>query len=169
MDPRFLQEQIRKIVGPTIARLGYDLVAIEWIGGRSGAVLRLSIDRPGGITAEDCALVSERISPELDEADPIEHAYQLEVSSPGIDRPVQRMSDFERFIGYRCRFKLSAGAPRRRCTGAIRSVEKEPVSIVNVEVDGKVLALSFEQIERAHLVLDLAEYQHLAEDSGHDE
>jgi ribosome maturation factor RimP len=172
MDNRVLESQIRDLVAPTVERLGFDLVAVEWIGGRGAATVRVSIDRPvgvrGGISADDCGEVSARISPILDEADPVDGAWHLEVSSPGIERPVQRAEDFARFVGYRARIRASAGAQRRRCTGVIQSIEGDPPS-VTVVVDGVDVVLPLDLIERAHLVLSLEEFQQLAEESGHDE
>ncbi len=168
MENRVLEEQIREIIEPTVMRLGFDLVAVEMVGGQGKPTLRVSIDHPGGIGGDECALVSERISPELDEKDPIDGAYYLEVSSPGIERPVQRVSDFQRFVGYRVRMRNGAGAPRRRCTGTISQVAGEP-PVVTVLVDGQEIAIPFDTIDRAHLVLTLEEYQKLAEDPRHDE
>jgi ribosome maturation factor RimP len=82
MDQHSLQPKIRALAEATVARLGFDLVAVEWVGGRRGPILRLSIDAPGGVNAEDCARVSDAVSPLLDAADPIEVPYHLEVSSP---------------------------------------------------------------------------------------
>ncbi|MEQ1504421.1 MAG: ribosome maturation factor RimP [Myxococcota bacterium] len=163
MDPNALQLQIRTLVEPTVARLGFDLVAVEWSGGRTGPLLRLSIDAPGGVSAEDCATVSEQVSPLLDASDPVPSAYTLEVSSPGIDRPVQRRADFERFVGYRVRLRLFEGPPRRRYVGVIGPIEGEELL---VSVDGAEHRIPLDQIERAHLVLDLDEYQRLGAASG---
>lgn len=159
MDPRALQRRIREIVEPTVVRLGFDLVAVEWVGGRRGT-LRLSIDKAGGVGADDCALVSRRLSPLLDEADPIAAAYDLEVSSPGIDRPVQRPDDFRRFAGHRVRVRAEEGLPRRRWTGTLLGLRDHDVL---VEVEGVEHAIPFDVIEAAQLVLDLEAYQKLAE------
>ncbi len=171
MDNRVIESQVREILAPTVERLGFDLVAVEWIAGRP-ATLRVSIDRPpgvrGGISADDCGEVSHRLSPVLDETDPIEAAYHLEVSSPGIERPLQRPEDFVRFVGYRARVRCSAGAPRRKATGVIQGFGGEPRTLTLV-VDGAEVALPLDLIERAHLVLTIAEFQQLAEESGHDE
>lgn len=160
MDAFALQQQIRTLAEPTVARLGFDLVAVEWMGGRQGRLLRLSIDAPGGVTAEDCARVSEQLSPLLDAADPIDGSYHLEVSSPGIDRPVQRRTDFVRFQGYRVRLKLLEGPPRRRYTGVIGPVDGDELLL---SVDGQEHRIPLDLVEQAHLVLDLQEYQKLAE------
>lgn len=165
MNPLDLQHQVRELVEPSIERLGYELVAVEWLTGQQGRILRLSIDRPGGISPQDCATVSEAISPVLDESDPIASRYHLEVSSPGIDRPIQLARDFTRFTGYRAKLKLIEGPPRRRYTGALRGLDGDEVLI---EVDGTEHRVALDTIERAHLVLDLDEFQKLAE-ARHDD
>jgi ribosome maturation factor RimP len=160
VDPRTLEQQIRTLVEPTVLRLGFDLVAVEWASDRQGRVLRLSIDAPGGVSAQDCADVSEQLSPLLDAVDPISSSYHLEVSSPGIDRPVQRRQDFERFRGYRVKIRLSEGPPRRRYVGVIGPIDGDELLL---SVDGQEHRIPLDLIERAHLVLDLDEYQKLAE------
>ena len=160
MLPTELVQRVRDLVEPSIGRLGFDLVAVEWLGDTRGPILRLSIDGPKGIDAKDCAQVSRYIEPVLDEADPIDSAYKLEVSSPGIDRPVQRLTDFQRFEGYRVKIRLEEGHPRRRYTGRLAGVDGDEI---HVEVDGAVHVLRHDTIQRAHLVLDLDEYQKLGE------
>lgn len=162
MDALELRDRIRALTEPTLARLGFDLVAVEWTGARKGRVLRLSIDAPAGVDADDCARVSEQLSPLLDAADPIDGSYHLEVSSPGIERPVQRRSDFERFRGYRVKIKLVEGPPRRRYTGVIGPLDGDELL---VSVDGTEHRIPLDTVESAHLVLDLDEYQKLAEES----
>lgn len=160
MDPLTLQSKIRALVEPTVERHGFGLVAVEWVGGREGRILRLSIDAPGGVNAEDCARISDQLSPLLDADDPIDAPYHLEVSSPGIERPVQRRSDFERFRGYRVKIRLLEGPPRRRYVGTIGPLDGDEVL---VHVDGEDHRIPLDLIERAHLVLDLDEYMKLAE------
>lgn len=166
MDASDLQHRIRQLLEPAVERLGFDLVAVEWLGAQHGRVLRLSVEKSGGVSAGDCTRVSHYVSPVLDEADPIASAYVLEVSSPGIDRPVQRFADYQRFIGFRVKIRLVDGHPRRRYTGRIVQVEDQ---LVHVEVDGVVHPVAFEAIERANLVMDLDEYQQLAEVSNDDQ
>jgi ribosome maturation factor RimP len=160
MHPSELRGEIRRLVESTIERMGFELVAVEWTSNGRRPLLRLSIDAPGGVGADDCAAVSHRINPVLDAADPISSAYALEVSSPGIDRAVQRLKDFERFTGYRCRIKLEEGLPRRRYTGTLRGVDGEDVRI---EVDGEEHVLAFASIDAANLVLTLEEYERLGQ------
>jgi ribosome maturation factor RimP len=159
VSARSLEQQIRTLIEPTVIRLGFDLVAVEWSGSRQGPVLRVSIDAPSGVNAEDCALVSEHLSPLLDAADPISSSYNLEVSSPGIDRPVQRREDFERFAGYRIRIQLSEGPPRRRYLGVIGPLDGDELLLT---VDGAEHRIPLDLVERAHLVLNLQEYQALS-------
>ncbi len=157
-----LQNKIRALIEPTVARLDYDLVAVEWIADTRGGMLRISIDqlKPGlgGIGASDCAKVSHHVSQLLDETDPIESNYFLEVSSPGIERPVQRASDFAKFAGYRAKVRLAEGQPRRRFTGKLVGAEGNDVKI---QVDGQEYTFPADAVERAHLVLDLEEFERI--------
>lgn len=160
MDSHTLQTKIRELTEATVERLGFDLVAVEWVGTRRGPLLRLSVEAVDGVTADDCARISEHLSPLMDADDPIEGSYNLEVSSPGIDRPVQRPEDFERFEGYRVKIRLSEGPPRRRYTGVIGPLEDGELLL---HVDGREHRIPLDLVERAQLVLDLDEYQRLAE------
>lgn len=150
-----LRRRIREIVEPTIERLGCTLVAVEFTGDRRGPILRLYLDRPGGIGVDDCKRVTHAVSPELDVEDPIEGSYNLEVSSPGMDRPVERRRDFEQFRGYRAKVRLGPGSERRRYTGTLGGIEDDDVLI---DVDGTTFRLPFDRIDRVRLVLDLDEY-----------
>jgi ribosome maturation factor RimP len=160
LDAIDLRKTVRDLLEPTVVRAGYDLVAVEWLGSRRGPTLRLSIDGPNGVTAEACGLITQKVSPLLDEADPVAGRYFLEVSSPGIDRPVQRQSDFLRFVGYRVKIRLIDGPPRRRYSGTICAVEGDDLVVT---VDGADHRIPFDTIERANLELTLDEYQSLAE------
>ena len=159
MQPFDLQHRVRDLVEATIQRMGFDLVAVEWTtSGRIG-LLRLSIDGSGGITASDCATVSRAVEPLLDADDPIQGRYRLEVSSPGIERPVQRLQDFERFRGYKLRLRLEKGPPRRRYTGVLEGVDGDEVLL---RADDTLHRFHQDTIERAHLDLTLEEYQALS-------
>ncbi|HJN77963.1 MAG TPA: ribosome maturation factor RimP [Myxococcota bacterium] len=154
------QGEIFELLQPTIARTGFELVAVEMtsVGGRR--TLRVSVDKSVGMTGNALASLSRQLSPLLDAEDVISGGYDLEVSSPGIERPVQRRDDFARFAGYSIKITLDAGQGRRRFKGVLRGIEED---LVAVDVDGVVHELSFERIERANLVLDLDEYQRLGE------
>lgn len=170
MSTRELEHKIREITEPTVTRRGFELVAVEWLGGEHGGTLRLSIDGPQGVSAENCAQMSHHLSPLLDEADPISGHYRLEVSSPGIDRPVQRTSDFVRFQGYRVKIRLVPGPPRRRYTGTLVGVEGDFLRVLAEEQEHLI---SLEDIEMAKLVLDLDEFAALAhsqvQENAHDD
>ena len=157
-----LQNKIRALIEPTVVRLGYDLVAVEWVADTRGGMLRISIDHAtpgsGGIGAGDCAKVSHHLSQLMDEADPITSAYFLEVSSPGIERPVQRLSDFAKFAGYRAKVRLTEGHPRRRFAGKLLGADGDNVKI---QVDSQEYTFPADAVERAHLVLDLEEFERI--------
>jgi ribosome maturation factor RimP len=159
MNPQKLRQRVREILEPSLQRMGFDLVAVELVAGRR-ATLRLSIDGPEGVSIGDLSRITHRVSPLLDEADPMPGSYDLEVSSPGIDRPVQRLVDFQRFVGFRARVVLEEGLPRRRYTGRLSGVEGD---VVKIEVDGLECELPFDQIEKAQLVLDLEEFERLGQ------
>lgn len=142
-------EPLLKIVGPAVTGLGYELVGVEYQPQPRNSVLRVYIDQPEGITVDDCERVSHQLSGVLDVEDPIRGHYTLEVSSPGLDRPLFTAEQFERFAGNRVRIRL--GAPldgRRNFTGRLCGVENGNVVI---EVDGDETHLPLESIDQARL------------------
>jgi len=168
MDAYALRHKVRDVVESAVQRAGFDLVAVEWTGNPAGkAVLRLSIDQEpgvgGGVSAGDCARVSRTIEPLLDAADPVKGSYILEVSSPGIERPVQRLADFARFKGYRARIRLEPGPPRRRFTGELLGTRGDDVLI---SVDGQEHDFHVDTIERAHLDLSLDQFEALGKEGA---
>jgi ribosome maturation factor RimP len=142
-----LVQLIRGAVEP----MGYELVGVEYLSqGRGGSLLRVYIDHVNGITVDDCADVSHQISGVLDVEDPIKENYSLEVSSPGLDRPLFFKEDFERFSGSRVSVKLRVKLhDRRRFEGVLNGVEGDEVL---VNVDGEEYALPLDQIDKARLV-----------------
>jgi ribosome maturation factor RimP len=161
-DPRLIVEQgvaarVAAIVEPVLVDLGYRLVR-ERISGLEGCTVQVMAEHPDGtMTVHDCEKVSRALSPVLDVADPIERGYRLEVSSPGMDRPLVRRSDFERFAGHRLKVELAiALAGRRRFRGALMGVEGECARIRREDTaagePGEV-ALRFEEMAEARLVL----------------
>lgn len=150
---------LRALAEPVVERLECELVAIE-LGGSGSKVLRFSVERPGGATIEDCAKISRQLSPVLDVADLISSAYQLEVSTPGMERPVQRAKDFAYFQGCTVRIKTFGSDGRRRITGVILGVTDGSVA---VDLGGEVRNFPVEEIERANLVLDLDQYARMGE------
>jgi ribosome maturation factor RimP len=98
-----IRDRFRALAGPILADLGLELVEVEFRRESHGWVLRLYMDKPGGVTLDDCQRVSEELSDHLDVEDPVGHPYHLEVSSPGLDRPLTRDEDFTRFAGQEIR------------------------------------------------------------------
>ncbi len=136
---------------PVIESMGYELVGIEFIGGGGHGTLRVYIDRDEGVSVDDCALISHQISAILDVEEPIQQAYDLEISSPGIDRPLFKIEDYERFAGHTAKIKLAVALEgRKNFRGELLGVA-DP-GLVKIEVDGELFDLPYADIARANLV-----------------
>lgn len=130
--------------------MGYEFVGVEQAGVGAGTILRVYIDSTDGIMLDDCQKVSRQLSALLDVEDPISGSYTLEVSSPGLDRPLMKLEDFQRFAGEEARIKLGrAVLGRRNFTGQLRGIEGETVLL---EMDQEIYDLPYADIERARLV-----------------
>jgi ribosome maturation factor RimP len=141
--------ELRRLIAPTVESMGFELVGVEFKGGQH-ALLRLYIDAEDGVSVDDCALVSHQVSGLLDVEDPIPGQYDLEVSSPGLDRPLFRAEDYARFAGQRVRVRTDVPVlGRRNFSGLLQGLEGDQVI---VEVDGEAYALPLDQIEQARLV-----------------
>ena len=139
-DKRLISEngvaaRVAAIVEPVIEDLGFNLVRVQ-VTGTNGCTVQIMAERPDGtMSVADCETVSRAISPVLDLEDPISTAYYLEVSSPGIDRPLVRASDFERWNGYEAKIEMAVPvAGRKRFRGVIRGVEGEAVNLELADV-----------------------------------
>ena len=144
-----LREQLTALIEPVVERLGFELVELEYGAGRGHALLRLFIDREGGITVDDCTRVSREVSALLDVEDPIPTAYTLEVSSPGFDRLLRTRAHFGRFVGSRVFVELKEPrAGRRRYTGTLLTVDDAGIAL---EVDREHVAVAFDEIGKARL------------------
>ena len=145
--------RLEAYAAPLLTDLGMELVEIQFRREGQGWVLRFFIDKEGGITVDDCASVSREISAYLEVEDCIGHAYVLEVSSPGLERPLKRPQDFTRFAGRRVRVKLRQDSGMGKVlTGTLLGLEGEEIVLL---VDDKTkLTLRKEQISRARLTLD---------------
>jgi ribosome maturation factor RimP len=167
MDDRRLEvesgpaRRVAGIIEPTLQSMGFRLVRVKF----SGGILQVMAERPdGSMTVDDCAALSRAISPVLDVEDPIPSSYTLEVSSPGIDRPLVRLEDFERWTGHLARIELKAPLPseagfgsRRRFRGVIDGVSGEAIKLA-LPPDGNLgeatqVELGFDDIADAKLVL----------------
>src|SRR5436189_3842150 len=128
-EPRLIAEQgiaarVAAISEPVLDGIGYRLVRVK-IFGADGCTVQIMAERPDGtMTVEDCEAASRALSPVLDVADPIDRAYRLEISSPGIDRPLVRRSDFERYFGHLVKIDMAvAHEGRKRFRGMLGAVE----------------------------------------------
>ncbi len=145
-----LIDNLQDKLEPAVIGLGYDLLCVELQGTGTDAVLRLYIDSAKGIGVEDCARVSREVSALLDVDDPIESAYRLEVSSPGLDRPLVKPQHFNDYLGQDAKIKLRVPCEgRRNFRGKLLACDED---VVAVEVDGQRIDLPFADIERARLV-----------------
>lgn len=138
------------MIEPAVTGLGYELVDVQASNG--GRMLRLFIDKPGGISVEDCATVSRHLTRVL-AVEGVDYE-RLEVSSPGLDRPLRKGSDFARFAGHRADVRMRTPDPsgRRRFVGVLRGAEAGRLSI---ELDGHTIGLDLADVERARLVPEL--------------
>jgi len=146
-----MDERVAQIITPVIEDMGFELVRIRLMGGEM-KTLQIMADKPqGGIEVDDCADISNAVSAVLDVEDPISDAYNLEVSSPGIDRPLTRLKDFEMFEGYEAKLETHDMIDgRRRFKGELAGVEGTEV-LINVE-EGTI-GLEFDWLSDAKLVL----------------
>jgi len=136
---------------PLLADMGMELVEIQFRREGHGWVLRLFIDKEGGVAIDDCAAVSREIGAYLEVEDLIDHAYHLEVSSPGLERPLKKREDFVRFIGKLARIKLKEPvAGQRVLIGTLQGMEGEAVVLA---LDGETVRVDMENISKARLTL----------------
>jgi len=143
--------ELRKLIEPAVTALGFELVGVELIRAR-GSVLRVYIDHADGIGVNDCKAVSHQVSGLLDVEDPIRGEYTLEVSSPGLDRPLYQARDFERFAGHEVSLRLFAPVEgQRKFKGVLAGMRDDQVV---VQMDDKELAVTLDEIDQARLVPD---------------
>ncbi|MBD3803379.1 ribosome maturation factor RimP [Thioclava marina] len=150
-----IDRRLAEIVTPVIEGLGFELVRLRLQGGKT-ATLQIMADRPeGGIVVDDCAAISTAVSAALDVEDPIEDKYTLEVSSPGIDRPLTRLKDFDIWEGYEAKIETTEPIDgRKRFKGILRGTEGDE-ALIEIEDQGEevVIGLNFDLLADAKLVL----------------
>lgn len=154
--------EIANLLGPTVEALGLELLGVEYLPAPGSATLRLYIDVPLAeqperiVNIDDCERVSREVSAQLDVEDPISGNYTLEVSSPGVDRPLFTLEQFARHLGESAKVGLKlAQDGRRRLQGAIVAVD-EAAGTVTFEVDGRPLVAAFDNIDKARIMPDWA-------------
>lgn len=151
MDIQSLSAAVEKLLRPVIEDQGYELVDLQLRSEAGRWVLRLLVDRPGGITLDECARVSREVGPHLDVADLLPFRYALEVSSPGIKRPLKRPEDFLRFAGQRIEvFTVEPLEGRKAFRGVARGLDAEG-NVVLEDADERLVAIPVASIRRANL------------------
>jgi ribosome maturation factor RimP len=161
-EPRLVVEpgvaaRLSLIATPVLQQMGYRLVRIR-ISGEAGCTVQIMAERPdGSMQIDDCEAISRALSPVLDIADPIDRAYRLEISSPGIDRPLVRRSDFERYAGHLVKVEMAvAHQGRKRFRGTLNGVEGDRVRLHRDDAprgEDADMLLTMEDIAEARLVL----------------
>jgi ribosome maturation factor RimP len=151
---RQAHQELQAMLEPAINVLGCELVGIEYVPQGRRSLLRIYIDKPSGVTIDDCSDVSHQVSAILDVEDPIREQYTLEVSSPGLDRPLFQAAHFERFSGSLARLRLNRPhAGRRNFTGRLLGLSDD--GAVRMEVDGETYAFKMDEIDKARLVPEI--------------
>ena len=150
IDLASLEQRLTEMFTPSVEDLGYELVGIEYIRAGQHSTLRVYIDQESGILVDDCAAVSRQISALMDVEDPITNEYTLEVSSPGLERPLFNAQQYVAFIGEEVKVQLRMPIQnRRKWKGIIDSVEGE---IICVNVDGTLERFALSNIQKANIV-----------------
>jgi ribosome maturation factor RimP len=147
-----IDQRMAEVITPVIEDLGFELVRVRLMAGTNSKTLQIMAERPeGGIEVDDCAAISTAVSATLDVEDPIEDAYTLEVSSPGIDRPLTRLKDFETWKSYEAKIETAELIDgRKRFKGPLEGIEGDEVLIA---IEEGTIGLKFDWLAEAKLVL----------------
>ncbi|HWJ03349.1 MAG TPA: ribosome maturation factor RimP [Verrucomicrobiae bacterium] len=147
-----VEAQVATLVEPYIEAQGLELVDVEYVKEGAHWYLRIFIDKEGGIDLNDCQEISHIVSEKLDQADPISQAYMLEVSSPGLERPLKKAEDFARFKGKLVTVHTYAPFQGfKEFTGFLLGLENEQISL---EFEGQQIAIPTEQVSKTHLAIE---------------
>ena len=153
--PSTQQDKLTQMLKPAVEGVGYELVGIEHLPMGKSTVLRIYIDSPDGITVNDCSRVSHQVSGVLEVEEPIKGQFTLEVSSPGIDRPLFSLAQFAQFVGSKVKLKLyHAIEGKRKITGVINSVEGDDIIVKEVDTDDSI-QLQMDDIDKANIISDI--------------
>lgn len=144
-----ISRRVMEMAAPLASELGLELVDVEYVKEGGSWILRLFIDKEGGVSHDDCQALSEKIDPLLDQEDLIPHSYFLEVSSPGVERPLKKKEDFDRYLGSRVKIKTFAPiGGQKNWTGILMGTEEENVVLT---VDEKRVLIPLDQVASARL------------------
>ena len=147
-----IADKVVALIGPVIEDMGYELLGVEYVASGKHSILRLYIDSEQGIGVDDCEAVSRQVSAIMDVEDPISGQYNLEVSSPGIERPLFTLAHYQRFLGNDISLRFSRPIEgRRKFTGSIGSISEANETIELVTELGP-LTIDLNLIDKAHLV-----------------
>lgn len=154
-----IQAQIETLIMPILDDFGYELVDLQYKKEGNSMALCLFVDKPGGITLDDCVTVSREVGAILEIEDPIKAAYRLEVSSPGLDRPLKKPADFERFSGEKIKVKTlrmldpdRRGNSRKTFIGKLLGLEGDMVCIELDDKKGGLAMIALGDLEKANLM-----------------
>ena len=151
-------DRVQEIISPILWALGLELVEVVCVGQGPRSVVRVLIDKPGGVTVTDCEQAHKALGPALDVADPFPHAYTLEVSSPGLDRPFKRLQDYQRAIGKEVSLKLRQPLNGQwRVSGLLTEADEQAVSLTvsTRAAEPQTLRMEREQIADARLLVKI--------------
>ena len=154
-ESRPVVDRINEVVSPILWALGLELIDVVCVGQGARSIVRVYIDKPGGVTVDDCGRAHLAISPALDVADPFPHAYTLEVSSPGLDRAFKRIQDYRRALGKPVSLKLRQPIDGQwRVAGVLTEVNEQEVTVVvNDPRAERTLVFGFDSIAEARRVV----------------
>jgi ribosome maturation factor RimP len=148
--------EIASLMRPSLTHLGIELVDVQWSGAGHGAVLRLVIDRPGGVNLGDCERASNAASAVLDAYDPIKTRYRLEVTSPGAERPLLHRQDWVRALGYKVNVRLRSGTAETVIEGRLLALADGDAEIEVRERRGKrVVPIALDAVIAARIAVDI--------------
>jgi ribosome maturation factor RimP len=152
-------DRIRELIMPTLSFLGYELYDLALSGNAGYMTLRVRIDRPAGVTLSDCERVSKSISALLDQADPLPNRYDLEVSSPGAERPLRNLEEYRRFIGRRANVRYRVGDSEQVAEGRLTAVSDDMIELQLGEgKHQRTVAIPLADIVSARLAIDLSRH-----------
>ena len=154
MEPKTqgIVKQVENLVEPILEEMGYELVDVEYVSSYGRWILRLFVDKEGGVTIGDCARISAELGDLIDVKEFIRHEYNLEVSSPGLDRPLRKEKDLYRALGKRVKLRMATPLEgRRNFTGVLLRYGD---GILHLEVEGHEVALSWRDVAKANLIYE---------------
>jgi len=147
-----LAEQVEGVLAPAAESHGYELVAVETAGGHKQPIVRVFLDREGGIDIDAICEANDWVATELERLETLSGPYTLEISSPGIDRPLRTLSDFERFAGETAKLKTLPVEGRSAFTGRIEGVDGD---VIVLDIEGTTARIPFEAVKKARLKPDV--------------